>query len=119
MPHTTVAFSCRIVAEAQEAIRRLSALTRWSQPRLIEAFISEFQDRWLARFSHEERRRYEAGPMNYVKAFDPPPCLEAARAGPAPTCECPRRALGFVLARGPVARPATLPAGPTPGTPPA
>jgi hypothetical protein len=70
MPTPTVAFSCRIVPEAQEAIRRLSALTRWSQPRLIEAIILEFQDRWLARFSDEERRRYEAGAMTFAEAFE-------------------------------------------------
>jgi len=79
MPTPTVAFSCRVVSEAQEAIRPLSALTRWSKPRLIEAFILEFQDRWLVRFSDEERRRYEGGSMNYARAF---PRLEAARAGP-------------------------------------
>jgi hypothetical protein len=70
MPTPTVAFSCRIVPEAQEAIRRLSSLTRWSQPRLIEAIILEFQDRWLARFSGEERRRYEAGAMTFAEAFE-------------------------------------------------
>ena len=31
MPVPTVAFSCRVVPEVQEAIRRLCALTRWSQ----------------------------------------------------------------------------------------
>jgi hypothetical protein len=70
MPTPTVAFSCRIVPEAQEAIRRLSALTRWSQPRLIEAVVLEFQGRWLARFSDEERRRYEAGAMTFAEAFE-------------------------------------------------
>jgi hypothetical protein len=70
MPTPTVAFSGRIVPEAQEAIRRLSALTRWSQPRLIEAIILEFQDRWLARFSDEERTRYEAGAMTFREAFE-------------------------------------------------
>ena len=36
MPVPTVAFSCRVVPEAQQALRRLSLMTRWSQARLIE-----------------------------------------------------------------------------------
>ena len=84
-------------ARAQEAIRRLSALTPWSQPRLIEAFILKFQDRWLARFSGDECRRYDAGSMNYAEAIEirrlalkrrePPPQAVNARTARPASCD--------------------------------
>ena len=66
----TVNFSCRLVPEVPEALRRLTVITRRSQPQLLESLILNFENRWLSCFTDEERRRYEAGSMNYVEAFE-------------------------------------------------
>ena len=66
----TVNFSCRLVPEVPEALRRLTVITRRSQPQLLESLILNFENRWLLCFTDEERRRYEAGSMNYSEAIE-------------------------------------------------
>ena len=66
----TVNFSCRLVPEVPEALRRLTVITRRSQPQLLESLILNFENRWLSCFTDEERRRYEAGSMNYAEAIE-------------------------------------------------
>ena len=60
MSKPTVAFSCRVAPEVQEALRRATALTGWSQAQLIESLVLNLQGRWLERFSADERQRYES-----------------------------------------------------------
>jgi hypothetical protein len=63
----TVAFSCRMVPEAQEALRRLSVITRWSQSRLLERLILNLQDDYLSGLSEGERQRYKMGTMSFIE----------------------------------------------------
>jgi hypothetical protein len=67
MPVSTVAFSCRVVPEAQEALRRLSFMTRWSQARLIERVILNLQDEYVGALTEGERQRYKMGTMNFIE----------------------------------------------------
>ena len=95
MPTATVNFSCRLVPEVPEVLRRLSVITRRSQPQLLESLILNFENRWLSCFTDEERRGYEAGSMNYAEAFEirrralkrqepvPPQAVNARAARPA------------------------------------
>jgi hypothetical protein len=63
----TVAFSCRMVPEAQEALRRLSVITRWSQSRLLERLILNLQDDYLSGLTDGERQRYKMGTMSFIE----------------------------------------------------
>ena len=67
MPVPTVAFSCRMVPEVPEALRRLSLVTRWSQARLLEQLILNLQDDYVAGFTEGERQRYEMGMMSFIE----------------------------------------------------
>ena len=67
MPVPTVAFSCRVVPEAQQALRRLSLMTRWSQARLIERLILNLQDEYVGGLTEGERQRYKMGTMNFIE----------------------------------------------------
>jgi hypothetical protein len=70
MSRATVAFTCRLPIEVVEALKRQAAMSGWSQPKLIESFALELEDRWLRRFNAEERARYEGKFMSVAEAME-------------------------------------------------
>ena len=70
MATATLSFTCRLIPEAVEALRRQAAISGWSQAQLIKAFALGLQDSWLARFTAEERARYENKFMGRIEALE-------------------------------------------------
>jgi hypothetical protein len=66
----TISFTSRLNPQAVEALRRQAAISGWSMAQLIEAFALGLQDTWYARFTANERYRYEQKIMSRVEALE-------------------------------------------------